>query len=369
MKKRSAVVIGLAFFSMFFGSGNLIFPLSIGMSSKSSFLSAIMGFLTTGVFLPFLGALVMVLFKGSYSNFFSCLGKRVGFLLSAFLLTVWIPLGTAPRCIALSYASMEAYTNVPSIFLISGIDSFLVFIVIYRKSAILDILGKIITPLLLICLAAIVIKGIFFSDAQISNDLQNSFFTKGVLSGYNTMDLIASFFFSASVISMLNKSSSKSPLKMMVKSSIIGMSVLASVYMLLIFLAAKNSYFLEGVAKEKMLAHLAGILLGGRLQILAVLAIVLACFSTSVALITTYSDFLENEVFKGKKKANLSIVISLVISYVMSLFGLKGITFVTSPILKICYPILIGLIVVNLFKIAFNNREKKVLDFMKSDVS
>ena len=96
--RSSAIIIGMALFAMFFGSGNLIYPLHIGTVSQGAWPVATIGFLLAAVFLPFLGVSAMVLYKGSYDDFFNTIGKKKGFLLSLLLLTVWIPLGSAPRC-------------------------------------------------------------------------------------------------------------------------------------------------------------------------------------------------------------------------------------------------------------------------------
>lgn len=57
MKKttKDFLVIGLALFAMFFGAGNLIFPPYLGKAMGSKFLIAAIGFVITGVGLPFFG--------------------------------------------------------------------------------------------------------------------------------------------------------------------------------------------------------------------------------------------------------------------------------------------------------------------------
>jgi len=363
-KKGSYIVIGLALFSMFFGSGNLIYPLFVGVSSSTLWIKSSLAFLLTAVFLPFLGVIAMVLFKGDYQSFFSILGGKLGFLFSMFLLTIWIPLGSAPRCIALAYSSISKYVNIGPIWIFSLIYSFLVFYVINRKENFLDILGKIITPLLIGSILVIFSVGLK-SHPQIPANSSLSFFSS-LKEGYNTMDLIASFFFSASVIHILYKKSKSMPssIKMIVKSSIIGIFLLAFVYVILIYTSSKYSSSLINVKKDQLLASLALIILGPKFSIISLIAIVLACFSTSVALVIAYSDFLQMQVFKNKQDINFSIIFSIFISFVMSLFGLNGISFITAPILKICYPILLGLIIINITK-AFIS-EKKLIKIKKT---
>lgn len=350
----SAIILGLALFAMFFGSGNLIYPLYIGQLSQASWPVVTAGFLIAAVFLPFLGVVAMVLYKGSYDDFFSILGKKMGFLLSALLLTVWIPLGSAPRCMTLTYASINSYFDAaPPLWAFSLVYSALVFFVITTRIGVLDILGKFITPLLLGCIGVVCWKGFSVSSTlPTPESVDTSFFVKGLVEGYNTMDLIASFFFSASIIHLLQKSgnSTSKTLALVVKASVVGVLLLGVVYVCLISLAAHYSPELANIPKDQMLAFISKITLGPTWSIVAILAITLACFSTSIALILAYTDFLHDEVLQGRNHPNTSILIALVITFIMSLFGLEGITWVTAPVLKVCYPVLLCLIVINIFK-------------------
>lgn len=350
-KTPSALTIGMALFAMFFGSGNLIYPLYLGTIAQESWVSATMGFISGAVLFPFLGILAMVLYQGCYSTFFSCLGKKGEFILTAVLLTVWIPLGSAPRCISVAYASLAAYTWAPPLWIFSLLMSGLVFLVVYSKQGILDILGRFITPVLLACIAAIALGGIFFNETTFV-PASESMFGGALVEGFNTMDLIASFFFSASVIHMLNRS--ERPLTQTVslvfRSGIIGMAILGIVYAFLIFVSAAHADLLIGVPKEQMLAVLAQHLMGKTYAVVAIVAIILACFSTFVALVIAYADFLKEEIFKSPEECPRPTLLALLASFIMSLFGLKGISFVTEPILQICYPILLILIVYNITK-------------------
>ena len=68
------IPIGFAMFSMFFGSGNVIFPVLVGAKSSIPEL-AFIGLFITAIALPFAGLIAMFMFKGNYFNFFIRLGK------------------------------------------------------------------------------------------------------------------------------------------------------------------------------------------------------------------------------------------------------------------------------------------------------
>ncbi len=350
-KGSPAVIIGMALFAMFFGSGNLIYPLFVGKVAQEQWVGMTVGFLSAAVLLPFLGVVAMVMYRGCYASFFNTIGRIPGFLLSSLLLTIWIPLGSAPRCMTLAYASISSYlVEAPPLWMFSLFYSALVFLVISKKVGVLDILGKYITPLLLVCIGIVCYQGFVHAPTLISPAaVEGNVVVAGAMEGYNTMDLIASFFFSASVIHILTQSGGtmKQTISLVARSSVIGMGILGTVYVCLIAVSAHHSAALEGVPKDQLLAYLAQMLLGPTWSIVAILAIILACFSTSIALIIAYTDYLHDEVFKQSQHPVLSVLIALAVTYVMSLFGLEGITYVTAPILKICYPILIALILWN----------------------
>lgn len=355
-KNHSVFIIGLALFSMFFGSGNLIFPLYVGELAQQHSLSGILGFGLTGVLVPFLGIVAMVVYEGDYTRFFSLLGKSLGFAVTLILLTVWIPLGSGPRCVILAFSSLSSQANIPMppLWLFSIVYSFFVYMVVQKKSRIIDILGKVLTPLLLLCIGILVFQGKSAAPeiAPMAKLSPQGVFFMGLQEGYNTMDLIASFFFSASVIRILkegNSSRSQALLKTL-KSCMVGICVLATVYIALISVASQHAQILIGVPKDQLLAFLARHIMGEQMSLIAVTAIVLACFTTSVALLLVYTDFLSKQVFQGPGSSTRSMATTLLITFVMSIFGLEGVTFLTQPILSVFYPSLIILIGINLFR-------------------
>lgn len=352
-RQLSFIVIGLALFSMFFGSGNLIFPLFLGQIAEGQWLFASLGFFTTAVLLPLTGVIAMVVYKGDYYTFFGCFGKKIGFISILTLLTVWIPLGSGPRCAALAYASMLPYIDSPlPMWFFSAIYCTITFMVVYKKARILDILGYVLTPLLLICLALIICKGIDFPalvPAEVSSNTL-SFLFRGLSEGYNTMDLIASFFFSASIINILRRSTHDEArsLSTTFKASLVGATLLAIVYIGLICLAVSHSDALYNIPKEQLLVHIAKDLLGSQLGIIASLAVFLACFTTSVALTTVFADFLAERILGNRDQYPIALLITQSVTFVMSITGLEGITAVTEPILRVFYPMLMLMIVINL---------------------
>jgi len=348
-------IIGMALFSMFFGSGNLIFPLSVGQFAQESSVYGMLGFLLTGVLVPFLGVITMVIYGGDYVRFFSCLGKRAGFFFVLILLTVWIPLGSGPRCITLCFANIKPYLSNSSLWSFSLVYCLLLFFFTVKKNRVFDLLGYVLTPLLLVCLSIIIFRGVHQSSG-VGNTMHGKWTVvqEGLIEGYHTMDLIASFFFSSAIIAALRRvlpqgrEDEPCPLNLALKSCLIGVFILGSVYVGLISLAAANSSMLVGMPKEELLAYLSAVLLGPELHAITTLAIALACMTTSIAMVLVYADYIKKELAKDRISYRTAVLITVAVSYGMSILGFKGITALTKPILEVFYPFLIFLMTINL---------------------
>src|ERR1700727_336927 len=106
--KSEAISIGIAMFSMFFGAGNIIYPLAVGQYAGDKNLFAMLGLILTAAVMPIAGVIAMILFDGNYRQFFGRLGRIPGFLLALIIISLLGPLGSAPRCIALSYSTIKS---------------------------------------------------------------------------------------------------------------------------------------------------------------------------------------------------------------------------------------------------------------------
>ena len=124
MGKYSKTILstGLAMFSMFFGAGNVVFPLDLGRVAGNMNLYAILGLLLTAVLVPFTGLFTMFLFSGDYDSFFKRIGKIPGFLVISFLMALIGPFMAIPRCITLSFSTMSMYFPGMSLFYFSLIS-------------------------------------------------------------------------------------------------------------------------------------------------------------------------------------------------------------------------------------------------------
>jgi LIVCS family branched-chain amino acid:cation transporter len=199
---KTVLIVGFALFSMFFGAGNLIFPISIGVETQDQFVFGGIGLFCTGIFVPLIGLLsVLYSENDDLIEYFNPLGMLFAYGITCCILGLLGPLSVIPRSIMV--ASGAGKMLLP--FLPINVVKFFICIVLatltIHKNNIVDILGKYLTPLLLSGIVLIISLGITKGVSIDSSNLSSwSAFTLGFTQGYQTMDLLASFIFALTAI-------------------------------------------------------------------------------------------------------------------------------------------------------------------------
>jgi len=331
-------------FAMFFGSGNLVFPILVGMESGGHLFLASLGILLTGVVVPFLGAFVILLFKGESGPFFQTMGKSATFWFPLIVLSLMGPFGVVPRCVTVAHGSFfHLYPELP-LWAFSAVFLLCIFLAVYKESAVLPLIGKILTPLLIGAMAIISGFGIWygvFPSIEPGKSLQA--LSTGLLQGYQTMDLLAAFFFSSYIIHHLpskleEEGGSKTVLKVFIRSAMVGAFLLSAIYVSMVALGSLYQIPLQGVAPEQLLGAIANISIGSNGSYVVCVAVVLACFTTAVVLASLFADFLRINICSNKISAHFSMIITLVISFFVSTLEFAGIAKILGPILATLYP-------------------------------
>ena len=348
MKYRALIAsTGLAMFSMFFGSGNLVFPILVGQLSSGHYLLASIGILLTGVVVPFLGILAMFLFNGDQNAFFSRLGKPATFWFPLLALSLMGPFGVLARCITVAHGAFKMLSPETGLPLFSLAACAVIFMLTMHKQQIVSLLGSILTPLLLASLLAISI------GAFISRDLPTTLgtggwqsFKEGALKGYQTMDLLASFFFSVFVIRHLQShkltpSNPQQSISIFMKASLVGAGLLSAIYVALVILGAMYAPYLEQTLPQEMLGAIARLALGNWAAPILSITVILACLTTAIVLASLFADFLKKEIAKDRLPSWASLVVTLLIAFAISTLQFSGIMAFIAPILEFTYPALI----------------------------
>lgn len=356
--KSTTLATGLAMFSMFFGAGNVVFPLALGQIAQDKNFFAILGMLITAVGVPFAGLLAMTLYDGDYKRFFGRVGKIPGFILAAIIMGLIGPFGAMPRCIALSHSTAKIFLGDVSLPLFSIVACLLIWVFTFRRSNIINTLGYVLTPLLLGSLGLIIVCGFFNSSVAPSSSYDSlEIFWKGLKDGYQTMDLLGALFFSSVVIANLTKGispNSENRTKQLMKAALqavaIGAGLLALVYVGFSYVASFHGAVLQGVRADELISVIASHVIGPQAAIIACAVVSLACLTTAIALAVVFAEFVQKEITGNRIGYGLSLLGTLIVTFLVSTLNFTGIAAFLFPILEVCYP---GLIVLCLVNVAF----------------
>ncbi|MCC2646535.1 MAG: conserved rane protein of unknown function [Rickettsiaceae bacterium] len=345
---KSILVYGFAIFAMFFGSGNLVFPISIGLHAGNNWLMGFLGLLITGIFLPFLGLFVIKLYRGNSERFFGEAGRVAASLIPLFTLSLLGSFGVIPRCITVAHGGMEYIFPGLGLISFASIFSIITFILCLKEQVIIKVLGKWMSPILLASLLILIFYAVLNAPNITSGVPASNAFSKGFLIGYQTMDLFAAFFFSAFIFKQIQTSlppriSEKQVLIFALKPSIIGSLLLTIVYLGFVFLGSHYAHLIANIQPEHMLPIIVRHVMGTSATIFIAVAILLSCLTTAVALNNIYARYLCTLMkFKEDKFAAILGGTTLV-SFIISLLDFRGIAAFLSPALEASYPGLIAL--------------------------
>lgn len=361
MKKfNDILVIGLALFAMFFGAGNLIFPPYIGLLSGDKWFVSLIGFLITGIGLPLVGIIVMAKNDGEFEKFASKVGTKFSKILGVVIMLAIGPLLAIPRTGATTYEMgvKPLFPNVSPILTTTVFFAINLYFVI-NPSSVIDKIGKILTPILLLMLSIIIAKGIISPIGKLQSTAIENPFSKAFSEGYQTMDALASTVFAGIVIgSVVAKGykNKKEQIKLTVFSALITASGLLLVYGGLMYLGATASavYSID-IAKTTLTINITEQLLGSFGKIALGLAVAFACLTTSVGLTATAGEFF-SKLTNNKISYKAVVILVTVFSAVVSNFGVETIVKIAVPLLVTVYPVVIVLIALNIFDDFIKNK-------------
>ncbi len=351
----SILIYGFALFAMFFGSGNLVFPIQIGQATGHYWFLGFLGLLVTGILLPFLGLFVIKLHNGSYAAFFAEAGTFAKIILPLFTLSLLGSFGVVPRCITVAHGGLSyIYPQIP-LAAFSIVFCITIFLLCIKDQVMIKILGKWMSPILLIALTILIIVGIISSKTITPQpDLKpNLAFASGFLTGYQTMDLFAAFFFSAVTFAQIQQIMPKDAVQMDVvkfamKPSILGALLLALVYLGFVALGAHYAELITNVAPELMLPIIAQNTMGDSATIFIGVAMLFSCLTTAVALNNIYARYMCSLLGLNTGKFVQVLFGTTAISCLISLLDFKGIAAFLAPMLEVSYP---GIIVLTVLSI------------------
>lgn len=348
--------IGLMLFASFFGAGNLIFPPALGQSAGVNFLPAAAGFCTTGVGIPLLGIIAIGLLRASNPEALA-LPVHPKFAKALIVVTVLTigPFFAIPRTGAVSFdVGILPFISAENYDLGLALYSLFFFVVTYflsvNPSKIVDWVGKILTPLLLISIAILVVQVFMhpMGEPQQAGGYYASMpYLKGFQEGYYTMDLLATMLFGTVVIDSIKVrgiSEGSVLTRTCIMAGIIAAVLLAAIYFSLTYTGA-TSVAVFGVSDNGAIAlsSIANYYMGTAGNVVLCLMIFFACLTTSIGLTVSAGSYLE-QVLKYKMQYQRIAAIICIFSFAVSNVGLTKIISLSVPVLCLLYPIVIVLV-------------------------
>lgn len=361
-------IIGTMLFGMFFGAGNLIFPIQMGQLAGTNFWPALIGFLITAIGLPFMGILAFGL---SGSSGLRHLASRVhplfGVVFSVALYLTIGPFFAIPRTATVPFVvGFEPYINPAHSSIYLGLFSFLFFAIVYyfslNPAKIIDYIGKYLTPAFLAFLFILITIAIVKPMGAFGNptgDYSEFAFITGFKEGYNTMDALASLAFGIVVIHAIKGQGITKPkeiAKTTMKAGIFAMVLMMLIYGLITYMGSSSisaigTYDNGGLIFAAVAQHY----FGPFGNILLAIIIVLACLKTSIGLITSCSEFFHGLFPKISYK--WFVLVLCLVSFTIANFGLTNIIQFAVPVLMLLYPLAIVLILLTLCSSLFGHKQ------------
>lgn len=348
MNTRQILSLGIALFAMFFGAGNIIFPLELGRIMGDRVLFGAPGIFLSAVIMPLVGIIAGVLFEGDYEAFFARIGRIPGFLLAFICMVLVGPLGAIPRAITVSHGAVSWYFPVIKLWLFTIVSGVVIYFFTIHRNKVVDVIGRILGPLKIVLIVTIIGAGFIVSPSMPHTDIGLvEGFAAGLREGYMTLDLLAAIFFAKLIMVGVGGDSSRSMITDLVKASMIGALLLGSVYVGFMLIAAFHGTVVPAVEAKDLVFALSDYLLG-RLGFISSATVAVACLVTAIALTAVFADYLSAVLFKNVVSYKVGIALTVFVTSAFANLGFSGIMSAIAPVVVICYPAMIVLAVFNI---------------------
>ena len=356
---RQKILVAGTLFGMFFGAGNLIFPVHLGQMAGRNALPAIIGFIITAVGIPILGvAAIGVTHSDGLQTLSGKVGKGYGIFFTCLLYLTIGPLFAIPRCATVSFTTgitpLLGADSPERLYLLLFSAVFFAFVLFFslRPGKITVWIGKIINPLFLfffavLMLAALLAPGAAVSAVEPVEAYRSDAFFPALIEGYGTMDAIAGLAFGIVVIDVIRRmgvDNDDAIAEDVLSSGLLTGALMALIYVVSIVVGAQSRGLFElsengGIA----LTQIAGHYLGGVGLFILAFTITFACLKTSIGLVTACAETF-SKMTNGKISYRSWAILFTVFSFAVSNIGLSAIIEYSIPMLMLIYPPAIALI-------------------------
>ena len=357
-KTTDIFVVGFALFSIFFGAGNLLFPPYLGLVSGQDWFISFLGFIIGDAGLALLVIVVAAKNKGILDEILVRGGKKLARFIGCAAILCIGPFLAIPRTAATTF-EMSILPFMPNLGTAgSVIFSIVFFIATYfltiKSTKVLDIIGKFLTPVLLLSLLALIIKGVITPIGPMSPDhmIDRSLFSEGLSQGYLTMDALGASAMAGIMISTLvskGYTDTKDQISMTIKAGFVSGIALSIVYGGLCYLGATMSTMHDiNISQALLVVAATEGIFGTPGKVLLAIMVLFACLTTSIGLTSSAGRYFEDTT-DGRLSYEKIVTAICIFSAVVSTFGVNKIIQISIPILQTIYPVMIILVVLTIF--------------------
>ncbi len=343
--------MALALFSLFFGAGDLILPPQLGFKSGGDWWLLVVGFSISAVFIPIIGIMAHAKLQGTMFDF----GKKVSpwfsliYCYAVYAISITLP---SPRTASVTHEMGVAPLFDSSPLVTSTVYFILVFIFVMNRSRIMDIIGKFLTPAIVIILLAIIGVSVFNTSWDFGVSSIEQPVSYGILEGYQTFGAVGDVVVGGVVIISLNLKQQtrdySQKRKMIARAGwIAGMGLLLIYGGLILSGALLHDQFDPNINRTGLVSAISSFTLGNQANLLLSVLISLACFTTAVGIVTGTADFVKSRFDNSKNAYVITAFIGSLLGVLMGQLNVGYIIAVAVPALMFIYPVTIVLILLN----------------------
>ena len=360
---RQKLLVAGTLFGMFFGAGNLIFPVHLGQMAGRNAIPAMIGFIITAVGIPVFGvAAIGITHSDGLQTLAGKVSKGYGIFFTCLLYLTIGPLFAIPRCATVSFttgvAPMLGDSGAEWLYLLIFSAVFFAFVLFFslRPGKITVWIGKIINPIFLIFFAVLMIAALLAPGAAASAvepvaAYQSDAFFPSLIEGYGTMDAIAGLAFGIVVVQVirdLGVEKAEAVAMTTVRSGIFSCLFMGGIYVAVTIVGTRShSLTVSCTNGGEAFAVIAEHYLGRAGLVVLALTVILACLKTSIGLVTSCAETFTAMFPNGPKYGFWAICFSI-FSLLVTNIGLNAIIAISLPVLMFLFPLAITLILLAL---------------------
>lgn len=342
---KELFILGGGLFSMHFGAACMLYPVTWGKESGSALWPAFLGILLSGILLPLAGYLALVKGRGNFLVITRRIAPKFGLFFAAVTIIILGPAYIVPRMSAASWASLvrlfgwEFESSWP-IAVFTVVYYAIVFWFVSTSSKVVDRVGNILFPILLIIVVAVIAKSMIapVSDTWAAPEYTQSPLLYGFLQGYATGDLQCALMFGVIVVQGVRRTGiAEEALNInLIKVGIVGLGMLAVAH-LGHMIAGANLGGTIDLTLSELYTEMVLVLWGRAGGMLFNIALVAAAITTAIGCLSSTAEIWV-EIFDGKFSYHLICAVSCALSILVGVLGLDRIVSVVGPILDAVYP-------------------------------